>query len=214
MTDWHAWHRDYDDPGSDLSRRRRSVQTQIESFLDARDEPVLRVVSACSGDGRDLLEVLARRPRDAARISARLVELDEGLVDEARRTAAGHGLARIDLRRGDAGRTGSYVGAVPADLVMWCGVFGNLSDADVRRTVTTTKQLAAPGATVLWTRGRVTAGHGDEPVQLIRGWFAAEGFEELHLDAPPEATYRVGVHRLTAAPDPLAADHAFFTFRR
>ena len=214
MTDWHAWHRDYDDPGSDLSRRRRSVQTQVESWLDARHEPVLRVISACSGDGRDLLEVLARRPRDAVRVSARLVELDAGLVDEARRTAAGHGLERVDVRRGDAGRTGSYVGAVPADLAMWCGVFGNLPDADVRRTIATTKELAAPAATVLWTRGRPTSGHGDEPVQLVRSWFAAEGFEEVHLDAPYDATYRVGVHRLVAEPVPLGADRAFFAFQR
>ena len=36
MTDWQAWHREYDDPESDLSRRRRSVQRQVEAWLDER----------------------------------------------------------------------------------------------------------------------------------------------------------------------------------
>ena len=32
-TDWQAWHTAYDDPGSGLSRRRRSVQTRIGAWL-------------------------------------------------------------------------------------------------------------------------------------------------------------------------------------
>jgi hypothetical protein len=214
VTDWHAWHRDYDDPGSDLSRRRRSVEARIEAWLDEHPATELQVVSACSGDGRDILEVLARRPSDAARVQARLLELDDDLADAARRTAAAHDLRHVDVRREDAGRTGSYDGAVPADLVMWCGVFGNLSEDDVRRTIATTRCLAAPGATVVWTRGCFRATDGDDPVERIRGWFATEGFEELHLDAPADATYRVGVHRLVAEPVPLGPDRTFFTFQR
>ena len=214
MTDWPAWHRDYDDPASDLSQRRRSVQSRIAGWLDQRTDVELRVISACSGDGRDLLEVLADRPGDAARVRARLVELDEELAERARWLAAHAGLPHVDVRRGDAGRTGSYQGAVPADLVLWCGVFGNLSDEDVRRTIATTRSLAAPGATVVWTRGRFRSTDGDEPADRIRGWFADEGFEELDLDAPDDATYRVGVHRLVAEPLPLGADRAIVTFQR
>jgi len=61
-TDWQAWHTTHADPDSDLSRRRRSVQRQIAQWLDDRNDDRLRVVSACAGDGRDLLEVLAARP--------------------------------------------------------------------------------------------------------------------------------------------------------
>ena len=73
-TDWQAWHAPYADPHSDLSRRRRSVQRQITQWLDDRDDDRLRVVSACAGDGRDLLEVLAARP-DRERVTATLLEL-------------------------------------------------------------------------------------------------------------------------------------------
>ncbi|NUR07481.1 MAG: class I SAM-dependent methyltransferase [Nocardioidaceae bacterium] len=210
VTDWRAWHRDYDDPGSDLSRRRRSVQASIEAWLDSRDDETLTVASACSGDGRDLLGVLARRP-DAGRVRARLLELDDVLAGEAERYAAACGLDRVDVRRADAGRTASYAGTVPADLVMMCGVFGNVTDDDLRRTVATLPRLCSPGATVLWTRGRFREG---DLTSTIRGWFAEEGFDEVSFDAPDDTSYRVGAQRLARDPEPLGPDETFFTFTR
>jgi hypothetical protein len=212
-TDWRAWHASYDDPGSDLSRRRRSVQARIEAWLDERPDEDLRVASACSGDGRDLLEVLARRP-DASRVSALLLETDEALAAAAGGFAADNGLTQVDVRRADAGRTDSYRDAVPADLVMICGVLGNLTDEDARATVAVTRELAAPGALVIWTRGRFADRDGDEPTDLIRGWFAEDGFEEVSFDAPEDTSYRVGAHRLTAPPSPAGPDRTFFTFQR
>jgi hypothetical protein len=209
-TDWRAWHTPYDDPDSDLSRRRRSVQQQIESWLDSRADPVLRVVSACSGDGGDLLGVLERRA-DAGRVRARLLELDDGLAADAQHRAAARDLAGVDVRRADAGRTDSYAGAVPADLVMMCGVFGNVSDDDLRATVHLLPQLCAPAATVIWTRGRFASG---DLTPSIRRWFEQAGFDEVAFDAPEDATYRVGVHRLRVEPEPLEAGRTFFTFTR
>jgi len=210
-TDWRAWHEGYDDPDSDLSRRRRSVQRQIEAWLDARADTTLQVVSACAGNGLDLLQVLARRPADARRVHARLLELDDGLAGEAEQHAAAHDLATIDVRRVDAGRTDSYAGAVPADLVMMCGVFGNVTDDDLRGTVALLPQLCAPGATVLWTRGRFRSG---DLTPTIRGWFADSGFEQVAMDVPADTGYRVGAHRLVADPQPLVPGHTFFTFTR
>lgn len=212
MTDWRAWHRAYDDPDSDLSGRRRAVQRRIDDWLDVRPEEDLRVVSACSGDGRDLLEVLARRP-DGDRVSALLLELDEGLAAAASTFAAEHGLHRVDVRRQDAGVTDSYADAVPADLVMLCGVLGNLTDEDARSTVAAARELAAPGAWVLWTRGRFDE-DADEPTDLLRLWFAEDGFEEVGFDAPRETGFRVGAHRLVAEPRPLVRGRTFFRFTR
>jgi hypothetical protein len=210
VTDWRAWHRDYDDPDSDLSRRRRSVQRQIDRWLDVRDDARLQVVSACSGDGRDLLEVLARRS-DGDRVRARLLELHPGLAADAEELASAGGLTGVDVRRSDAGRTDSYAGAVPADLVMMCGVFGNVTDEDLRATVRALPQLCAPSATVIWTRGRFASG---DLTPTIRDWFAAAGFEELDVDAPADATYCVGTHRLRGAPVPLVTGLTLFTFTR
>jgi hypothetical protein len=210
-TDWQRWHAGYDDPGSDLSRRRRSVQRQIEAWLDRRRDPELQVVSACSGDGLDLLEVLARRPADARRVRARLLELDAALAGRAAQHAAAYGLHAVDVRREDAGLTDSYAGAAPADLVMMCGVFGNITDEDLRGTVALLPQLCSPGATVVWTRGRFSSG---DLTPTIRGWFAESGFEEVAMDVPDDTTYRVGTHRLVAEPQPLVPGRTFFTFTR
>ena len=208
-TDWQAWHASYADPDSDLSRRRRSVQRQITGWLDGRDDDRLRVVSACAGDGRDLLEVLAARP-DRARVTATLLELDDGLAESAERYAATHGLA-VDVRRHDAGASDSYTGAVPADLVQMCGVFGNVTDDDLRATVQTLPELCTPGATVIWTRGRFAAG---DLTGEIRAWFGEAGFDEVAFDAPSNTKYRVGTHRLVAAPRPLTPGRRFFRFTR
>lgn len=42
-----------------------------------------------------------------------------------------------------------YADAVPADLVLLCGIFGNIPDADVQATVRAAPQLCAPGAEVV-----------------------------------------------------------------
>ena len=74
-TDWDAWHDDYADPTSPLAQRLQVVQRAIEGHLDSSAPRDVRVVSACAGDGRDLLQVLERRD-DADRVSATLIEAD------------------------------------------------------------------------------------------------------------------------------------------
>ncbi len=108
-------------------------------------------------------------------------------------------------------RADSYLGAVPADLAMMCGVFGNITDDDLRGTVAALPSLCAPEATVIWTRGRFSEG---DLTGAIRGWFARAGFEEIAFDCPEDATYRVGVHRLTSEPRPLRTGNTFFRFTR
>lgn len=213
-TDWVQWHREYDDPSSDLSRRRRSVQAALRTWIAQTGTGPRRIVSACSGDGRDLLEVLSDL-RDADRFAVRLLELDDDLAGRAEELARSAGLPHVDVMRADAGLSDSYDGATPADLVMWCGVFGNITDSDVHATLAATPRLCAPGATVVWTRGRFADRDGDvEPTDRIRGWFGEAGFEEVSLDAPEDTTYRVGVHRLVAKPERLERGHRMFSFVR
>src|SRR4051794_17548509 len=100
MRDYEAWHREYDDPGSALSWRLGVVQEHIAGVLD-RHPGAVRVVSACAGDGRDVLEVLSRR-NDTGRVRATLVELHPALAERARQTAAGVA-ADVDVRTLDAG---------------------------------------------------------------------------------------------------------------
>lgn len=159
------------------------------------------MVSLCAGQGRDLLEVLADHPRRAD-VRARLVELDERNTAVARQLAAG-----VEVVTADASVTDHYLDMVPANLVLVCGVFGNITDEDVRRTVGFCTQLCDTGGTVVWTR------HRDAPdrVPLICEWFEERGFERQWVSDPAEA-FGVGVHRFTGRPRPLVAGIRMFTF--
>ncbi len=202
--DWYDWHRPYDDESSPLSQRLRLVQRHIAAFLDRRSDPGLRVVSACAGQGRDLLGVLHERP-DAGRVRGRLIEFDPRNAAVAR----AHAPAGVTVVEADAGELGAYAGAVPADLVLFVGVFGNIVDDDVRASVAALPRLCAPDATVIWTRTR----EAPDLTPTVRGWFAEAGFVEEAFEAPDGVRFSVGVHRLAAAPRPLG-EGRLFTFVR
>jgi hypothetical protein len=114
------------------------------------------------------------------------------------------------IKEADAGQLASYVGLVPADLVVMAGVFGNISDADVQRTVAALPQLCSTGATMIWTRTR-------RPPDLtppLRGWLRDAGFVEHAFYAPADVLFSVGVHRFEGKPKPLDASSTIFTFIR
>jgi len=209
MRDYLAWHDDYDRPGSNLHLRLLVVQDLIAATLDeARPGPV-RFVSMCAGQGRDVLTV-ARRHRRGDDLVGRLVELDPDNVAAARATITGARLAGIEVVEGDAGHSDAYVGAAPADLVLACGIFGNVSDADIRATVDFLPALCAPGATVIWTRGQ----REDDLVHTIQDWFTAAGFEARALVTPEGVRFGVGAAQFTGTPAPLHPGTAIFTFVR
>lgn len=206
-TDWLAWHKSYDDEGSALSRRLRVVQRHIARWMDERPQAALTAISVCAGQGHDLLGVLGPRA-DAHRIHATLLESDERNVSAARTAIAAAGLRNATVRGIDAGDLRSYRGAVPADLVLMTGVFGNISDADVRRTIAALPQLCAGDATVIWTRAR----REPDLTPRIRSWLHAAAFTELAFHAPADVVFTVGVHRFTGAPQPLSTKGTLFQF--
>ncbi|MEU4436901.1 MULTISPECIES: methyltransferase [Micromonospora] len=204
--DWYAWHRDYDQPESALARRLAEVRQRVADALDAARPGPLRALSLCAGQGRDLIPVLAAHPRGAD-VTARLVELDPRNADLARRAAADAGLTGVQVVTGDAALTDGYADLAPADLVLVCGIFGNITDDDIRATVRHCASLCAIGGMVLWTR------HRREPdlVPVICEWFAEEGFEPVAVGSPADGV-GVGAHRFTGTPRPLVPGARMFTF--
>jgi predicted RNA methylase len=143
----------------------------------------------CAGQGHDLLGVLAESP-DAGRVSARLVELSPDNVAAMRIRAELAGLA-IEIVEGDASDTSLYEGAVPADLVLAVGIFGNIAEEDIFATIRALPQFCAPGATVLWSRGRQLRDITDR----IRDAFTEAGFAETAFHRPEDATFQIGAAR-------------------
>ena len=204
--DWYDWHALYEDPGSGLSRRLSWVQDQIRAVLDAARPGPIRAISLCAGQGLDLIGVLADHPR-AADVTARLVELDPRNTEVAARLVAEAGLTQVEIVTGDASLTRQYADLAPADLVLACGLFGNMTDAHVEATIGYCAQLCAENGTVVWTRAR----WAPDLVPQICAWFAERGFEQAWLSAP-NYTQCTGAHRRIAPPDPLDPAAVMFTF--
>jgi len=207
MRDYLKWHDAYDDPASDLSWRLRQVQAYIRSALD-QIRGQATVLSLCAGDGRDVLQVLAERD-DSSRIQTTLIELHPVLAQRAREFAAASRLENVVVRTLDAGNTAAYAGAVPADLVIIMGIFGNVSDDDVRRTIMTAPQLCRPGATLLWSRATNDAN------SLVHGVLAAAGFVELdyrEFDQDEGERAALGSARYDGPSQPLITGQQLFTF--
>ena len=204
MTDWRQWHRQYEDPASQLSQRLAVVQARIRDVVDTAPPGPVQVVSICAGDGRDLVGALADHPRRSD-VRGRLVELDAELAARGR-AAAWDGL---DFVNADAALTDAYAGAVPAELVLACGVFGNITDADIATTVRALTSFTATGGTVIWTRHR----RAPDLFPTVDGWFAEAGFERVWLSTS-EHPYGVGVHRFAGVPEPLPPGRRLFTFVR
>jgi hypothetical protein len=185
--DWVAWHEAYDDPSSQLRARLTLVKQHVAAALDRAPAGPIRLVSLCAGQGQDVIETLPDHPRrDDGR--AVLVEADPENAERARRDAEAAGLPQVEVRQADASRPADYADALPADVLLLCGIFGNVSVTDIERTIAAAPALCTPGATVIWTR------HRREPdlTPRIRAWFTAAGFEELAFGSP-ESSPRTGV---------------------
>jgi hypothetical protein len=203
--DWHAWHAGYADPDSDLGRRLTVVQRQLRDALERLPAGPIRAISVCAGQGHDIIGVLAEHPRRAD-VSARLVELDPQNVALAQSAARAIGLDGVEVLAADASLTDAYAGAAPADVVLVCGVFGNIAAGDVANTIEQLGQLCAPQATVVWTRHR----RAPDLVPQIRAAFERAGFAELAFeDAAP---FAIGSNRLQRAPEPLQPGVKLFDF--
>jgi hypothetical protein len=213
--DWAAWHAAYDDPSSPLSARLRCVQAQLADAIDRTPPGRVSLVSLCAGQGRDVIGVLPGHPRRDD-VRAVLVEADERIAGRAREAAAARGLAQVEVRVADASLVAGFADALPADVLLMCGIFGNVSDPDIEHTIRAAPALCRPGATVIWTRGR----RPPDLTPQVRAWFSENGFEEVAFDAlensgSPDTDHMisVGVSRLGCAPAAGRPDGRLFTFR-
>jgi hypothetical protein len=208
---WVKWHGEYEDPRSNLSLRLRTVQKMVRQALDALPSEhagPIRIVSLCAGQGRDVIDVVAGHPRRDD-VSALLVELDPALVAFARARADAAGIGRlVRVAEGDASLARWYADQVPADLVLVCGVFGNISAADITATVHALPSFCLPGSHVIWTRHR----RPPDATPSIRADFAAAGFSEVAFEAPEGTVMTVGHHRFDGVTAPFDPSRRLFDF--
>lgn len=207
--DWYEWHDLYNTEPR-LQQRLEIVREYISQSLDAIPPGKIRVVSVCAGDGRDLLGTLVNHPR-AADVYARLVELNPQLVERGRATIESLGLAKqIELINGDATLASNYIGAVPADIVIVCGIFGNLADeGELNRLLDNLSFLSNPGAFVIWTRGH---SNGIPYSDNVRKTLRALRFEEVNFKLTATGDMGVGLHRYRSENLPQPKEQQLFVF--
>src|SRR5258708_10899150 len=210
MRDWVAWHQAYEDPASGLSARLRSVRRHLSRAVDQAAPGPVRLVSLCAGQGHDVTGVLEDHPR-RGEVTAVLVEADPRNTELARRRAAAAGLDQVHVRQSDASRPATFADALPADVLLLCGIFGNVSDDDIGRTAAAAPALCAEGATVIWTRHR----HPPDLTPRIRTWFTDAGFDEVAFDILDTTTLAAGgVGRLRRPSRARLPPGPLFAFRK
>jgi hypothetical protein len=186
------------------------VQRRLTERLSAAPSGAVRLISICAGQGHDVFGVLPQHPRRDD-VTAVLVELDHRNIEAARMSAEGTGLTQVEIIEGDAAISDIYAPFVPADVVLACGIFGNITDPDLERTVRNLSMLCRTGASIIWTRHRLDP----DLTPKIRGWFGESGFEELSFDAPENASKSgIGTVGLVGPPLPYQPGFRFFTFTR
>ena len=140
----------------------------------------------------------------------RLVELDPTNVERARERLRTAGNDRLEVVCTDAGRSDAYVDAVPADLVLVCGVFGNIVDADIETTIRSLPSLCAPGAWVVWTRHPRVLG----VIPSVERWFAESGFTAVSTVIGEGDLFGAGAQRFAGTPSPHVPGVRLFDFVR
>jgi hypothetical protein len=204
---WVRWHDAYEAADSPLSRRLRVVQGCLKKALDQAADGPIRLISMCAGQGRDVIGVLVDHPRRPD-VEALLVEVDPDLVAAARATAESAVLSQVHVTQGDASITSAYNAFMPADIVMICGVFGNISEDDIHATILELPRLCASGATVVWTRHR----RDPDLTPTVRAWFEETRFEEISFEGADDVPFGVGSARFVGRPAPYRPERRMFRF--
>jgi hypothetical protein len=135
------------------------------------------------------------------------VELNAGLAAIAAQALRAAGTS-VEVRCGDAGRPIHWDDVLPVDVLLLAGIFGNLTDEHVQRTVGATASMVRPGGTIIWTRHR----KAPDLTPSIRGWFDDAGCTPVGFASAGPESYAVGVERRSDAPVGKALPEQLFRF--
>ncbi|WP_026733308.1 class I SAM-dependent methyltransferase family protein [Fischerella sp. PCC 9605] len=210
--DWFEWHDLYNTEPR-MQQRLQLVRESLSKSLDACPAGIIRVVSVCAGDGRDLLGTLSNHPRSKD-VYARLIELNPKLVERGRAAIESAGLGKqIEFINGDATISSNYIGVVPADIVIVCGVFGHLADeAELRSLLRNLSFLCKKGSFIIWTRRYRGRANGISYFENVRKVLREAAFEEVSFKLTLTKDVGVGTHRYLSEGSALPKDQQLFVF--
>src|SRR6202022_4491515 len=100
-------------------------------------------------------------------VRAVLVEKDGTLAGRASEAIAATDLETVEVRCGDAGGPTLFRDVLPVDVLLLCGIFGNIEPASVKDLIDAIPSLVVPDGYVIRTRG----GSGPDRRSEVRRWF-------------------------------------------
>ena len=208
--DWKAWHTRYQ-TDTELQARLEQVKAYINEALLALPAGKLNIVSICSGDGRDLIEVLPTHPRRED-VVGWLLEYNESLVHDAQQAILHHGLGMsLFPCVADATDAKQYAGIPLAHLVVLAGVFGSVEDGEIARFLCNLQVLCAPSAYVIWTQNISTL-EGQRRTETLQQALSRQEFSSISVVTTPQQRYHVGLHRYVGGHVSRQLDDRLFTF--
>jgi ubiquinone/menaquinone biosynthesis C-methylase UbiE len=208
MKDWLSWHKHYDTAESPLNQRLALVQNAIRECLPDEPTTPYTILDICAGDGRDLIEVLDTYEHKEF-LRGCLIELDPRLAKEAQERAQVAQLpSGLKIIQGDASQTYAYKTNIPADLILICGVFGNISDDDVTSTIQSLPKFCKRGTRVIWTRNR----RAPDRTTATRNLLQENGFDEIEFASTDDGSYGVGMSAFTSSPPDIGGNVTMFRF--
>jgi hypothetical protein len=191
--------------------RLESVQQHLIVCLDEAPRGPIRLISICSGDGRDVIGVLKTHQRRKD-MSARLIELDRQSVVAGMREASLVGLQdTVRFFNRDATDYATYQGMAPADIVLACGVWGHVPTRERVGLTSALAGLCSPRGTVTWTRG---ISNGTARLREIESLFASSTWERVRITITPDNKWAVATYRRDGQSTVLPRTGRIFNFER
>jgi hypothetical protein len=194
--EWSGWP-DEAYRSESYQQRLDEVQAHLRECLDLAPPGPVQLVSMCAGDGRDVVGVLRSHPRRQD-VQALLVESDGETVTRGAAMSLEAGLGRqVRFEVGDATDFSTYVGHVPCDIMLVCGVWGHVPPDERSSLVAGLGSLVSPGGGVVWTRG---VGGGRRRFDEVEQHFAHEEWELARLTTTRDQQWAVATHRRAGPP--------------
>jgi hypothetical protein len=207
--DWFEWHRVYANPSSRASLRLVAVQRAIRQAIDELPPGAFHVLSLCSGQGHDIIGVLADHARRAD-ADVTFVDADPRNIEHALTRAGEAGIDHVHGVVGDAGLSDSVAGVPRASLLLLVGMVAHLRPSDFVQLIGALPQICDEGAIVVWNRrpGAATAWS----LRSARRAYRDAGFVDAGFTLPTSEVSRVSAERFVGVPAPLVPGRRWFTF--
>jgi len=203
--EWPQWA--YKQPA--YLHRLAGVQQHLAAALDAAAGGTIRVLSICSGDGRDVLGTVQSHTRRGD-VRAWLVEQSADSVAAGARHAQQLGLDRnVHFLNTDATVFEAYQKIAPANIILVCGVWGHVPALERKAVVDALARLCEPGGAVIWTR-RVSKGM--HRLEQIQSHFNQPAWQQQSLTFTADQAWAIVTHRYCGPRLKLPASGQLFHF--